>query len=96
MNLLKVCRETLKHLQENGLAKLNKITGNTSTVAYMLEQAIAEAEKLNTMGLYVLVKWPESQKFMEHDEFIPAGNFSGDDGLSSAGFIPLTIYEENS
>ena len=44
-DLLEACKATLEHLEKAGLAKLNKITGNTSTFAYMLEQAIEKAEK---------------------------------------------------
>ena len=58
-----------------------------------LDEAIAKVEKTDLSDYYVLVKWPESQKFLEHPEFINAVKSSDGDDLDSAGFIPVKIYE---
>ena len=42
--MLEALKATLEHFNQVGLAKFNTIGGNTSTFAYIIEQAIKKAE----------------------------------------------------
>ena len=47
---------------------------------------------------YVRVDWPESQEYMEYEEFIYASpEYDGlkDEGLRNAGFIPKRLYKKD-
>jgi len=94
--LLAACEDFI-FLEKTNMTK-KQVRLRIDIVKQVIEQAKNHAEPKQKCPavklLYVLIKWPESQVFMEHDEFIPAGNYSNGDELSSAGFIPVKIYEK--